>query len=55
MRRTLCSRSWRSMNACFIFATGVLFDINKNYQLAFGLICVLLALSLAASTRVKRY
>ena len=37
-----------------IFATGVLFDINKNYQLAFGLICVLLALSLAASTRVKR-
>ncbi|MFH7042260.1 MFS transporter [Paucibacter sp. JuS9] len=37
-----------------IFATGVLFDIHKNYQLAFGLICVLLTLSLLASTRVKR-
>lgn len=38
-----------------IFVTGVLFDIHKNYQLAFGLICVLLALSLAASTRVRRH
>lgn len=38
-----------------IFATGVLFDLHKNYQFAFGLICVLLALSLAASTRVSRH
>ena len=36
-----------------IFATGVLFDINKNYQTAFGLICVLLGLSLIASLRIK--
>jgi len=38
-----------------IFATGVLFDLHKNYQLAFGLICVLLTLSLRASTQVKRH
>jgi MFS family permease len=37
-----------------IFATGVLFDLHKSYQMAFTLICVLLALSLVASTRVKR-
>ena len=37
-----------------IFLTGVLFDRFGNYQLAFGLICVMLAASLLASTRVKR-
>lgn len=37
-----------------IFLTGVMFDQFKNYQVAFGLICVLLFLSLLAATRVQR-
>ena len=36
-----------------IFLTGVLFDRYGNYQVAFSLICGLLAASLLASTRVK--
>ncbi|WP_374659425.1 MFS transporter [Inhella sp.] len=35
-----------------IFLTGVLFDRQGDYQLAFGLICGLLAASLLASTRI---
>ncbi len=36
-----------------IFFTGVMFDQNKNYQTAFGIICFLLTVSLIAATRVQ--
>ena len=38
-----------------IFLTGVMFDAFKSYQMAFAVICVVLLLSLIASTRVQRY